>query len=722
MFKKSLTVTAALAALCIVAFGAEAAAQAPPPAGSQERVWSAAADRVGAFGPRAWVVRGTGVTIAVIDSGVRTDHIEFGGALVGGYDVFTGRTGLSVVGDTSGHGTHVASLAAGRSDGRGMVGVASLASILPVRVFQGSSTSDTIVANGIRYATSQRAFVMNLSLGGGQSTAIRNALAGAVSAGQLAVIAAGNEGAANPSWPARHASESWANGQIIAVGAVDFNNQIASFSNRAGDARNFYLVAPGVNLIGAYPSSPTTYAYMSGTSMAAPIVAGAAAVVKSAWPYLSARDVANVLFLTATDLGAPGIDPVYGRGLVNLTQAMLPVGPVTAVGATGSRPLALASTTSAVTIGAKSAARDSGAFEGAVFDAIGRDFAYDFGDAELAARADTLSILSDALDQRLEAVRAITPAGDAWLVAFAPNQNDERLDRASVAYFGADGSAWAMSRGTPSPVLDAPAAPRAGLAPAPADFASPRVLTDSTALSFAMRRAIAPSASVSVGFVRQDEARFAETEIAAARESVAATRFEVGAQRMLDRMAFDAGLGLLTESGARLGDPRSSAFAVAGDARTWTAQAGFAAALTDRVTLSGRATAARTDPQQGLAGGIVSHVGDTTSLAYSASLATADLLAPGDRLDLTIGQPLMSRSGAMNLLLATGADPQSGAPIFAAREVSLATQTPEWRVELGYARRVGPASLALAAMSRFDADGEAGREEHGALMRAAFQY
>jgi subtilisin family serine protease len=270
----------------------------------QELAWSSAASRVGALKPRPWAARGTNVTIAIIDSGIRRDHIDFAGAITGGYNAFTNLAGTTAVNDTSGHGTHVASLAAARANGMGMVGIASNARILPVQVFMGSSTSDFYVARGINYATSQKAFVMNLSLGGStMSPTIRTALQGAQRAGLLMVIAAGNEGLANPSYPARHASEAWAKGQIIAVGAVDANNVIASFSNRAGDARNFYLVAPGVNLIGAYASAPNAYAYMSGTSMAAPVVAGAAAVVKSAWPYLTAPKVAEVLFVTATEIG-----------------------------------------------------------------------------------------------------------------------------------------------------------------------------------------------------------------------------------------------------------------------------------------------------------------------------------------------------------------------------------------------------------------------------------
>ena len=709
-------------ATSLVVFASAAVAQTVPATGSQERVWSAGAEKVGALTSRAWAARGTGVTIAIVDSGIRADHKEFTGALVGGYNAFTGATGLGAVGDTQGHGTHVASLAAARANGTGMVGVASNARILAVKVFQGSSSSDAVIANGIRYATTKGAFVVNLSLGGGQSTAIRNALQGAVTAGQVVVVAAGNEGAANPSWPARHASEAWANGQIIAVGAVDSRNMLASFSNRAGDAKNFYLVAPGVSLIGAHNSSPNTYAMMSGTSMAAPLVTGAAAVVKSAWPYLSARNVANILFLTATDLGAKGVDEVYGRGLLNLERAMLPFGSITAVGAAGSTPLALAASKSSVTLGAMGAAQRSGALTGAVFDSLGRDFAYDFGRAQLSTRADTLTLLSTSVDRRIASLAVSDQNGGTTLLGFAPSADDERLDQMSVAYLQADGSGWAATQGAASPLLDTIAAPRAGLAPTTAGFASASSILDRTASSVAFRAGFGSSDSLTFGVSHQDSHYFGETLLAPAREIDDATSVHIGVQRQLARLALNLDVSLLEETGSRLGEPSGSLFGVSGDARTLSAQLGAALALTDRLTLAAQASTARTAAQDGRENGLVTRMSDTASLAYALTLAAADTFAPGDRITLAVGQPMMSQSGAMDLALATGADPASGEPLLARRRVSLATENPELRLEMDYARQLGPMRLALAAMSRLDADGEAGRHVHAFLVKASTKF
>jgi len=196
---------------------------------------------------------------------------------------------------------------------------------------------------------------------------------------------------------------------------------------------------------------------MSGTSMASPVVAGAAAVVKSAWPYLTAPKVAEVLFVTATDLGAKGIDPIYGRGLLNLERALMPVGTVTTVSSAGTTPLALApSTSGAVAIGAKSLAGEGGAFEGVVFDAFGRDFAYDFATKAQDLRPDSVSILATTLTNRMQATLAsvATPSGTLSLMA-APAQTAGGDTSGGLHFVGNQGQSWAVAIGQASPILGA---------------------------------------------------------------------------------------------------------------------------------------------------------------------------------------------------------------------------------------------------------------------------
>ena len=708
------------AAAALVPCSAALAQTAALPTG-QELAWSSAAARVGAFKPRPWAARGTNVTIAIIDSGIRRDHIDFAGAITGGYNAFTNLTGTAAVNDTNGHGTHVASLAAARANGVGMVGVASNARILPVQVFQGSSTSDFFVARGINYATSQRAFVMNLSLGGStMSPTIRTALQGAQAAGLLMVIAAGNEGLANPSFPARHASEAWARGQIIAVGAVDANNVIANFSNRAGDARNFYLVAPGVSLIGAFPSAPNAYAMMSGTSMAAPVVAGAAAVVKSAWPFLTAPRVAEVLFVTATDLGARGIDPIYGRGLLNLERALLPVGTVTTVSSAGTTPLALAPTSAgAVAIGAKSFAANGGAFEGVVFDAFGRDFAYDFATKAQDLRPDSVSILATSLTNRMQATLAsvATPSGTLSLMA-APAQAAGGDASGGLHFVGNQGQSWAVAIGQASPILGASltagAAPSARLL----GFADHTALFEGTTASVASQRTLDNVLSLTFGARLQGEQYKRRGLNWTPNTTSQASSVEAALSRTFDRVSLSASVAAIQEAQGRLGDVDSELFGLSGPARTLAVQTDLAWAVSPTASLSARMTRTQTAAQVGGGASLVSSISATEATAYAINFAQRDLLAKGDQLDLAIGTPLTSRSGMMNLFLATGADPETGAPIMTRRGISLASKTPEQRFEAVYTRTLSPDSaLAFAVMARQDADGIAGKEDQALMVR-----
>ena len=130
-------------------------------------------------------------------------------------------------------------------------------------------------------------------------------------------------------------------GLWLAVVATDKDNKIASFSNGCGEAASYCLAAPGVRILSTLDTNDTEtdfprtkgYGLYTGTSMAAPMVSGAAAVVKGAFPNLTARQVVDILLRSATDLGAPGTDPVYGHGLLNLARALEPIGPTRAAAA-----------------------------------------------------------------------------------------------------------------------------------------------------------------------------------------------------------------------------------------------------------------------------------------------------------------------------------------------------------------------------------------------------
>lgn len=261
----------------------------------------------------AWAhATGKGVTVAVLDSGVDGTHPDLSGRVKPGLDVVDGSTDGRK--DPVGHGTSVADLIAGRRGGDGVAGVAYDASILPVRVLDANNRygDATIVANGLRWAVDHGATVVNMSLGGAaESQPLADALRYAFDHDVVVVACAGNvaDGGTQVWYPARGSG-------VIAVSGLgsDRNFWTGSLS---GDA--VALSAPADGLIGARPGG---YWHVQGTSFAAPLVAGTAALIRSRWPSMSAANVVNRLISTADDEGPPGRDPQYGYGMVDPARAV----------------------------------------------------------------------------------------------------------------------------------------------------------------------------------------------------------------------------------------------------------------------------------------------------------------------------------------------------------------------------------------------------------------
>lgn len=266
---------------------------------------------------------GTGVMVGVIDSGIDVDHEEFSGAIhADSYNVASSNTDLN---DELGHGTNVAGVIGARENYKGFVGVAPNVSLMVLKTDRGGTIFESSIARAFRYADEHNVPITNLSLVsnrdllGGTIEVIRDGM----QRGMLVVGAAGNDGLPEPSWPASFASFE-GSGAILAVGSVDANGAISSFSNRAGTAKAMYLVAPGENIVTSSRDGNLTLA--SGTSVAAPFVSGAAAVLLTKDPHLTGADLAKILLTTAQDLGITGVDDIYGHGLLDLEAALRPVG------------------------------------------------------------------------------------------------------------------------------------------------------------------------------------------------------------------------------------------------------------------------------------------------------------------------------------------------------------------------------------------------------------
>jgi serine protease len=264
----------------------------------------------------AWTYSsGSGVTVAVIDSGVDAGHKDLQGQVLPGLDlVDSGGDGDT---DLVGHGTTVSALIAGRSDDEaGVVGIAPKAKILPVRVLDRENRYDDalIVAKGVRWAVDHGARVINLSLGGnGSSPALAAALDYAFAKDVVVVACTGNASTSASSgvwYPAREPG-------VIAVAGMEKDGDVLWSGSITG--KETVVTAPATQLVGARPGG---YWRVQGTSFAAPMVSGVAALIRSRWPTMSSAEVVNRIIKTAKDRGSAGRDGQYGYGLVDPAGAL----------------------------------------------------------------------------------------------------------------------------------------------------------------------------------------------------------------------------------------------------------------------------------------------------------------------------------------------------------------------------------------------------------------
>jgi subtilisin family serine protease len=322
-------------------------------------------------------ITGKGALVAVIDDGFDFNHTDIKAAVLSAGVL----SSLKTTTYWGSHGTQMASIIAGQADGRGTVGVAPDAKLILLQVGNGGTTGAGITIKGItdalKLADARGAHIVNMSLSSAYSTDFRNravSMGGGVykpySSGismngfsnneltnyaaanknSVLVTAAGNQGLAYSAYPAAFATQTDSNGNLLLggraliVGSVNSKNQISSFSNRAGhictkvvgnqcndtyQVKDYYVVAPGENsavAIANQLSAGNRAGYASGTSVSSAYVSGGMALIKQAWPQLKANQMVNLVINTATDLGAKGVDEVYGNGLVNFDKATRPQG------------------------------------------------------------------------------------------------------------------------------------------------------------------------------------------------------------------------------------------------------------------------------------------------------------------------------------------------------------------------------------------------------------
>lgn len=704
---------------------------------------------------------GGGTTIAILDDGIDEDHpdLQSNGAREVRSLLLPGTVDVD-----SSHGTAVAGIAAGGNGNGGIRGVASDANILGFQVGDENPNDPTeiIIDNealeiAIRQAPAEGADIINMSLGvpvsgfligadGGLTASdrtvaavlanqdIADAMLEATNAGSLLVIAAGNSrsslggsGAVDitPDMPAflgvntvdldngtisRAAS---ADGVIVAV-ALDENNQRAAFSNSCRGVEDRCLSAPGVDFTGALPGGGIGD-IGSGTSYAAPLISGAAAVVQAAFG-VSPQAAGDRLLSTATDLGAPGIDSDTGVGLLNLENALSPQGQLSVATSTSSDGPKVALSESRLALGSSLAVNGEGAEllgKAISLDDDNFPFGVDLGrSAAVQSRTTGLDAFIGSSDRKTAFID--TEKGHYTLSL----EEDQELDDPYRAEFAANDTALKEEAGLPrmqmqSEVQDGvnvfvgfngSSNTDTGLVqslPQTGDFFQPTAF-------------LAPfdqlSGEQSGGGTTVDLGDDTDLTVSAftsadndATRTATMQKIEL-AHKTVGDIELRFGYGFMQEEGGYLGSEAEGAFGASSRGNSQYFDLSVLAPVTERVSLFGAYSRGNTDASGG-GNSLLSNYSTIHSEAFGAGLVMADLAEKGDGLSLMVGQPLRVTEGSADVTVPTSRN-EDGTIVQEGATLDLAPEGREIALEAVYNVALNDEDQALTAGSfvRFNPD------------------
>ena len=698
---------------------------------------------------------GEGTTIAILDDGIDEDHpdLQSNGTRTVRSLLLSGSQDVD-----SRHGTAVAGIAAGGNGNGGIRGVASNADIVAFQVGDQNPNDPTEIiidnqslAQGIRQVTAEGADIINMSLGvgfsgplllntgqvvpanqNGANPDVEAALRFAVGQGALVVVSAGNdfnnlsdlEDAANlprgtivdigPDFPAQFASDPGLAGGMIAVMAVDGNNNRAFFSNSCRGVANRCLAAPGVNFNGALPGGGTGN-IGSGTSYSAPLVSGAAAVVQSAFG-VTAQQAGNRLLSTATDLGDAGTDEIFGRGLLNLENALSPQGQLTVALTTSSDGTKVPLSGTALSLGSSLALDGAGA--ALLGKAISLDddnfpFGVDLGrSAAVQSRTTGLEAFIGSSDRRTTSVATETwgyslslaedqEHDDPYRAEFAPS--DTALKEAAAlprmrmqseirdgvdVFFGFNGSS-----NTDAGL--AQSLPETGDFFQPTAFLAPfdQLSGEQTGGGATVELSDDTDLTVSA---------FASTDDDAGRQATL-QKIEL-AHKTVGDIELRLGYGFMQEEGGYLGSEAKGAFGAESGGNSQYLDLSVLAPLNEKISLFGAYSRGNTDASGG-ADSLLSDYSTIHSEAFGAGLVVADLVEEGDGLSLMVGQPLRVTDGGAELTVPTERN-QDGTLVQERATLDLSPDGREIAIETVYNVALDDENQALTAGSfvRFNPD------------------
>ena len=679
---------------------------------------------------------GAGVKLAVIDSGINPALAEFAGRIDPASRDVAGSRGVS---DEDGHGTAVTATAAGARNDAQNLGIAYDATILSFRADtpgscaetgedKGCSFSDSSIAAGIDAARLAGAKVINMSLGGDPAGQfLLNAIARAASAGIVMVISAGNDGkdpakGANADAFALSAAQAHP-GRVIIAGGLDTNlTDLAEFSNRAGMGQQSYLTALG-RAVRTIDHTGTGYLY-SGTSFAAPIISGAAALLAQAFPNLTGQQIIDILFRSADELGAAGTDATFGRGRLNIQRAFQPIGTMTlADGKTAVTGESLGGSLPAAS-GDGGGGKTGTKFGTIVLDGFSRAFALDLTrsleaaeqrrplEQALTGRSRTNGVSAGPVAVSLTvAQREQRPYVDLAQLSVGPEDARQsrlvagnaiaRLDRKTQFAFG-------ISEGAKSLERDLAGAAGGAFLVARDTSAEPGFAVRRGS-SVALRRALGRTLGLTLSAENGEVYRQRRTNELDMPYRLATATFD---KRLGSNTSLSLGMTRLDEQRSLLGGRMSEALG-GGGSSSWFVDGeahhsfgnGFTAALSAR------------------RGWTSFGAGQFTSSAYALDLAKLGLFGNDDRLGLRVSQPIRIENGGLATMLPTGYDYATGLTISELQRLSLSPSGREIDAEFSYGTRLGAGWIGGNFFARRNPGHVAGaKADVGAAIRTSFAF
>lgn len=642
---------------------------------------------------------GLGIGVGIIDSGIDLQSEEFGSRVSSASQDFGGNASID---DEGGHGTAVAFTLAGRRNGTATHGVAFDATLIVLRADRPgtcateSTTDDDsgckfptdAIQRGVDAARVAGAKVINISLGGSSMPqSLQAAIGRATQAGIVVVIAAGNDGSDNPDPFTDVAnSTSLARNQVIIAGSVGSTDGISTFSDKAGTSAAHFLTAVGERV--RAPDENNTAYLWSGTSFAAPQISGAVALLAQAFPNLSGAQIVDILFKSARDVGAPGVDAVYGNGVLDLTRAFQPLGTTSVAGSRQAVSL-----TGNGTLSGPMGDADQGSLGAVILDGYDRAFAIDL--ARTIARTAPPRTLAGALGSRTRSV-AVARGGMTVSMTLAPRGNgDVALERTQLS--NADTQAARAIAGTVTQRLGDTLSFGIGFSQGAGTLTAQ--LAGQSEPAFLVANAGGMGFETRTGSssaMRQQLGRFGLTlgiesgAVLSRRDAELVTR-NYWQQSGYDRMslAVDRQFGALSMlvSATRMGErdtflgARLDSGLGAARAATWFVDAKARFAAGDGWSIGGSLRQGWTQAQVrgGLAGG-----GMIRTDAFSADVGKAGIFG-ADSAGLRVAQPLRVSNGGIDLTLPTAYDYASGAVTgWTAQRLNLTPNGRELDVEARY--------------------------------------